>query len=763
MQLSYDKRSARARARLIAGAALLCTAVSAGVVVTTAGSALAFTGVETQGYTISGGSSVVAGLTASVSPATASTPTNTVTANYSVQFQTPVALTVGGSSPATVTIGSAAAPGGIPLGGVTTVGVADLATGFTFNASGSSLSASATSLVLKLGGPTTTGTVNAGDKLLLTFSAANPQVTTATSYVFDVATSGSPSAQATPAFTIAPSSSPATASVDSQSVTTGAHFTLSGVTVPSGATSKTSLTLQACTGSSAPSSPCTPGSGTASGTGGVVFSGTVSSYTVTDTTTSKSLSVTGAAPISTASGATYNGGVLLTLGSAFATGDSLSITANASTPASPESDYLVAGFPGASPSVVAAGPLVFGNSVSDISVSVSNPTENASSTYAVSFTTSSSGAMPSGGTIVVRAPKGTSFAQVSGALVTQTGTQVAQVIPVSAGSPGLSVSTTSTTSDTLTIKTTLSIADSQSLTLTVFNVTNPPAGSYAGSSGIAVSTSADPVPAYNASVYVLAPVVVATQSPAVSVSPNTPGAIATYTISPFKAASNLSAAVDSLEVSGPSGTQFPGSATLVDISASSSQVLTAKSGQSTNDVVYVLAASVKAGDVLSLSLSNVVNPGGTPAGSVDNIMLGADSVNANQATNGGQGLTTDVTTTTTAPPTTTTTVAKHKANKPVIAALTATAHVGAKNHIAGIKLRCTSAACTGFIRFVSGKTGFGNKRYHLGAGQTAVFGVKLDTAALKALAHAKRHTLHITEITSVGGGATKHRPLTLVG
>ncbi len=752
------------------GVALACTGTTAGLVALTTGTAVAFSAVESQGYTISGASAVISDLTASVVPDTASTPGNAVTGNYSLRFKTPASLPVGGAGAGSIAVSSAAAPSGVPLSGVTNVGVADLTTGFAFNASGSSLNASATDLVIKLGASSTAGRVNAGDTILLSFTATNPAVGAPTAYTFDIATSASPTPQAAPALTIVPAAAPASASVDTHASGTGAYFSLSGARVPTGTTSNTSFTLQSCTGT-APSSPCTPGSGTSSGTGDVRFPSTPYSYSVTDATTGRALTVASVSPVSTANGATTIGGVTIHVASAtpFNVGDSLTVTAVAGTPVSPESVYLVAGFPGGSPAAVAAGPLSFGNSVSSVAVSVSNPNASASATYSVSFTTSGSGALPSGGTIVVQGPKETSFAHVTGALVNATGTQTTQVVPATTGTPGLAASTTNTQDDTLSISTTLPIRADEPLTLTIFGVDNPQPGSYAGAAGLAVSTNGssnggDPVPAYNGSAYVISPAVMSTQAPSVTVSPNTAGALASYNISSFRAASNLTAAVDSIAVSAPSGTQLPGTATLVDVTTSTSQHVTAKSGAGTADVIYALASSLNAGDVLSLSLSNVVNPAGTPSGSAYNLYLGADTVAGNTAANGGQGLSQNTVPTVTTTSTTTTVAPrpKPKPAKPEVAALTAQAHMALRNHVVGIRLRCRQAACTGFIRFVHDRTGFGNRRYHLGRNQTAVFGVKLDAAAIRALNRSRSHRVRVTQITSVNRGVTKRRQVVLV-
>jgi hypothetical protein len=124
----------------------------------------------------------------------------------------------------------------------------------------------------------------------------------------------------------------------------------------------------------------------------------------------------------------------------------------------------------------------------------------------------------------------------------------------------------------------------------------------------------------------------------VTVTPATPGSLATYSIASFKAASELVAGTDTIEIVSPSNnTVFPGSGyTLSDATTSSgTQTLTVRSGGSSNDVVLNLAANVAQGDVLSLSISNVINP----SGGTYTIDLGADLVVTNTTVAGTQGLT----------------------------------------------------------------------------------------------------------------------------
>jgi hypothetical protein len=108
------------------------------------------------------------------------------------------------------------------------------------------------------------------------------------------------------------------------------------------------------------------------------------------------------------------------------------------------------------------------------------------------------------------------------------------------------------------------------------------------------------------------------------VTPNTTGALATYTISNFKATSSLAGGTDTLEVSTyqpPSGAAcptcaglvFPNNAADYTISDSttpsgSGTVGTIVSGGGTNNVTLKVPNNINSGDVLTLTITNVINP-----------------------------------------------------------------------------------------------------------------------------------------------------------
>ncbi len=590
--------------------------------------AASYPAVETQPYLVTGAMGTVANLAASVWPAT--TP---ATGNYTLRFTTPSALQPGparGASTSYIDIEdsagsgngvvSALAPGG--------VGVADLSTGYVFSATvanGFLVPASESSpLVVYLGG---SGSVDAGDNLVVTFAAANPA---AGAYTFSVQTSANPAYATTLApVAIVSSSAPAAASVSSPALGQGATYTLSNLAAGAGASS---LVVQACSGGAPPTGPCTPATA-GGGTGGIFFSQAPSGYSVVDTTRSANLAVTGVSPVQ--AGGSFTGGVALSLAGAVAAGDKLTITATGLNPSSPETDYFAVSFGSLGNGLASAGPVSFGETVLGVTVGVSDNAALATSTYTVGFTLSARGAMPSGGTITIVGPDGTSFSSSSGAQVTDSTTGATQVV----GTSGIAVSTTRSAGDTAAVATTLDFSGGDSVTVTVFNVTNPAGGTFSGSDGLSVRTTGDPLPAYNALAYSISFSAQPTGATVVTVTPATPGALASYTVGTFDAASALVAGADTIEVkvvgAGQSGTEFPATATLTDSTTpSGSQALLARAGAGTDDVVYGLTQDVAAGDVLSLTMATVVNP---PGGSY-RLELGTGSVSSNSTSTGAEGL-----------------------------------------------------------------------------------------------------------------------------
>ena len=741
--------SRRGPAQLAAVALALAMAGLGAAAVVAAGTASAFSAVETQAYTISGAASVVSGVTATVSPNTAA-----ATGNYTLKLTTPSALTVSTTKTSASYVDVAVANSALAVGNAVVssvsaagVGVVDLSTGYTFTATigdgfltpgtAEAMLSTAESLpmVVYLGG---SGTVRAGDTLTLTFSASNPGTAGLYNFYMNTSVNGSWEENAS-GVTIVGATTP-TVSANTYSLGTGATYTMSNVTVAATISVGTAtINLQACKNTGTPPVAACVIIATTSGTGAVTFSTIASSYTVIDTNTSAALTVTQATAITGSNSSLGGVALTVTVPVAVSAGSELTITATGVNPSSAESDYFVASFAG---STVPAGPMTFGGSVSGVTVAVSNTTATGTASYTVGFTVSPVGAMSGANTITLQGPGGTEFANPTGAVVTDSTSGATEV--VSAIAP----STTTTTDDTLALPITLTIADSDAVSVSVFSVTNPAAGTYSGTSGFSVKTSADPTAAY-AAAYVIGPVVVSSGSPSVVVTPNSAGSLATYTVGPFKSASALIGGTDTLEVVGPTGTEFPGTATLSDATSSSgSQTLTLKSGSGTSDVKYGIVTTVNVGDTLTLTLAGTVNP----AGGTYNLYLGADTEAANTTASGTEGLAAPA-----APPTTTTvpTTTPH----PAVTVLTTTATVA--NGLTQLQLRCSVATCRGTITLTDVTTVIVTRAYSLGAGKTATFPTQLNSKGVQFLAGAKQHSITVTEKVTVTGGTTMSKRVTL--
>jgi hypothetical protein len=243
--------------------------------------------------------------------------------------------------------------------------------------------------------------------------------------------------------------------------------------------------------------------------------------------------------------------------------------------------------------------------------------------------------VPGGDWIRLVAPDGTQFSQ-TGAVVTDAKSGATTVVP----GTSLTVSTTTNSDDTVQIMLPSSfvISAGDAVTVTVFGVTNPASGSYSGSNGLQVTTQVDSIAAYNVTPYVIGAATISSLAPTVTVSPITAGALATYTISNFKAVSQLVAGTDTIQVTAPVGTTLPAIGyTLMDVTAGKSQSLTVTSGAYSDSVTLGgLTTSIPAGDVLSLTIANVVSP--IAASSAYTITMGADNTSTNATAAGTQGL-----------------------------------------------------------------------------------------------------------------------------
>lgn len=161
--------------------------------------------------------------------------------------------------------------------------------------------------------------------------------------------------------------------------------------------------------------------------------------------------------------------------------------------------------------------------VTNVSLQPNPSTPGASSTYTVSFTTSSSGALGQGATITIVAPPSTSFlAIIANYRVAANNGHVAAV-----GNVAVSQVNGSTTNNRVTLTLSSStIAGGDTVTVTLQSTVNPPAGSYTATA----ATSADTLPATSAP-YTIAVAAGPTPTPGATLTP-TPTATPTLTPTP---------------------------------------------------------------------------------------------------------------------------------------------------------------------------------------------------------------------------------------
>jgi hypothetical protein len=610
----------------------------------------------------------VSGLSVSVSPNTVGASP----ALYTVEFNTPIALMQAGSTTNTLTISDSAGnaiinsntalPPTAPTCPGAFVAVADLTAGSNYGVqceTAQSLSAG----TITLPGVPGTNTISAGDRIALTFNASNP--TTAGTYSFTVSLASNSNGTtvstqpASASFTITGTTAPGM-SITASSVGFGqnATYTINNVPVAGaagGSASYLNLIAEAATGET-----LTPTTATEP-TPNLVLWSPSTSYTISDKTaggtttniTATSVAnnyVTGApCPAITGANNAACSVVTLALSQTIANGDTLTITGSGTNPtANPTTDYFAvqpvsnagactgtintgvecfnsgaptSGYPSGTPGTTTPGTaqgtsgnlsIAYGTSVSNITVTPSPATQNQASTYTITFKATT--AIPPGGSITLTETAGpTNFGTVNGYIVaddTQGTYEAAQNLN------GLPNPIPLTGLPTLSSGNVVNAGDQITVTLT--NVTNP------GQQTITdfnVSTSADTVPAA-AAAYTIGPT---TGGINVVVTPNTTGSIATYTISNFKATASLAGGTDTLEVStfqpgAPNnicptcvGLVFPNTPadyTITDTTTPSGSGTVAQivSGGGTNDVVLRIPNNINSGDVLTLTITNVINP-----------------------------------------------------------------------------------------------------------------------------------------------------------
>ena len=689
------RRQGRGLSGLLAGAAVLTVgAVAAGMAVT---AIPAYADVTSSTYTIGSPSGAVASVVASPSTVAKSASTN-----FRVTFT--VGTAVAGSGDGSVTVTPSESLGSTPTS-VDLIGSSCIQSG-TAGAGGAG-SSTATGVTIFLSAACS---LNSNTPVEVDFTAVAPGSTG--SFTFSVTASGNGAPGTSNTVTVG--NSGATLSAASYQLGANTNYTISDVPVANLSSAGTSLTLTA-----AP----TTGSETITFLNGAA--GYAVSYTPANGTATADTVVTAAAAGPT---------VTLTLGTALVSGDTLTVTATGTNPApnvATQADDVTVQ-PGNGTAEV-TNSIPFGGSVTGVSVSPGSSVAGAQTIYTVDL--KASDAVNIGGDIYLNETAGpTNFSTVTGIEVsdlTHSWHFVATGAVLTNGSA------------TIPLQDAITAGDSISVILA--NVTNPSA---AGTiSDFSASTTGDPVAA-NAAPYTIG----ANASPGVvvTVNPISLGATATYTISNVHASAGLTGGTSTIQLAAPTGTVFPnnpGYYSVVDATTSSGSgtVTAALSGGGTNTVTFTVPNSINSGDVLTITVSDVINP--STASSADSITLHG-SVTGPAPT--------PVTTTTTAPTTTTT---KPPPPHPSVTELTAKATVN--KNVVGLKLRCTGANCKGELSLTDVKTGVGSRSYTFREGKTVTFALLLNDKGRGYLAGAKGHTIKVTETVTVTGGKTVKEKITL--
>ena len=426
--------------------------------------------------------------------------------------------------------------------------------------------------------------ISAGDSVEVDFDADAPP--SISSLTFSVTTSG----DLTPAGsnTVSVGTSGATLTAGSVSFGANTTYSISDVPVANLSAAGTSVELAA---------------GITEGTESLVFYNGPSGYSVSYTPSGGSAT---ADPVTGATLGVAGESVTLTLADALVTGDTVNIVATGTNPtasaATESNDISVT--PG-NGTAEATNSIVFGNQVSSVTVSPSTTAAGSLATYVVNFRTYS--AVSSGYIFLSETGGPTDFATVTGVLVSDT------------SRPWQYVATGSVLSDgfiDIPIEDAIDAGDS--ITVTLQNVTNPPARSVID---FAVSTSGDIVP-LDAPPYTIG--AAASTGVTVTLSDSATGAVSTYAISNLVASASMAGGSATITLEGPSGTVFPsvsGYFSIADTTtpSGSGTVTGAVSGGGSNEVTFIVPSTINNGDHFTLTVGDVINPG--TASSIETISV----------------------------------------------------------------------------------------------------------------------------------------------
>ena len=416
--------------------------------------------------------------------------------------------------------------------------------------------------------------VSGGDTVTLALTAAAPS--SSGSLTFDLTTSGN----ATPALSNPVTISIAPPAVAAASAVAGANtsYSIADVPVTGLSSGGASLVLVA---------KATVGSGT------VTWYNGPSGYTVTSGPPGGGALTTDAV-IATSLSTTLNSGdtVTLALATALTNGYTVNVTAEGTNPTAVSTDDFTVTAGNGTPETT-SNDLVYGSTVTNVLVSASPSVAGASATYAISFKAAT--AVPVGDDIFFSEPN-TDFSHVTGILVTDAnqgwyfiGTGAA----LSSGGATVPLSKPVLAGDAVTVQ--------------LVNVTNPSAGSI---NDFAVSTTTDNLAAVAVPYSIVASGVAGV---GVAVNPTTPAALATYTVSNLSAGAALVGGTSAITLTGPSGTVLPNNRDLYTVEDSTNlggtgTVTAPLVGGGSNAVTLIVPNDIGAGDRVSLTVRDVLNP-----------------------------------------------------------------------------------------------------------------------------------------------------------
>jgi hypothetical protein len=584
----------------------------------------AFASVTSAPYTIGAPSGTVTNV--AISPTTATTG---VAQSYQVSFTSTAALaestTAADDGTITITPSTAwAGTGDVP----TTVELIDTTSGcFQSGVTGAGASAASvdatTGITIALAN--SCPSIASGQTVDVDFSVA-------TNAGFSVTVGTSANSTSSASASVAVSSVPPAVAENSQSFGYPATYTFTSVGAAGAACAAGGVTCTWSGLSTTVSAIVITSKGTA--TADAVAWDTSGAFTVSYTsgTTTTSDTVTSAFTTTTEP----NDTVTLVLGTPVAVGDTFTITAQGTNPPAASSDVFdIEPLKSTGPSVgdnntasvviptEVTSAVSYGTSVQDGTVAASPAVAGAPATYTVSFK-ATSGAAGTGYIGLEESAGPTTFSSVTGILVKDTNanwffvpnavttTAVVGTPTVSGNTPVAAPSTSGGVDDILAIPLDgMTVTAGDSLTISLVGVTNP--SSNQSVSDFDVWTSGDtvtaPVATYTIGASGAALPVVTPASDAVSATTN-------YTITNLYAASTLAGSTsDSLTLTAEAGTVLPDSASFYtftdNTTAAGSGTAAGLTGYTpTTATLTVPNADIVSGDLLTLSIADVVNPSG---------------------------------------------------------------------------------------------------------------------------------------------------------